>query len=476
MWWPIGPYGTIMAFILASTIPLRNLLTRDEPEERLRLSELPQEIRSKGYKWRISLYLAMYLYKAVIDHHNEPLKGRVGGYTHWVHQLEGDFTLWAQDAFRGDLLTEVLAFHYLFVYLFIIWFVPIYFILVKDHVMADKAALNYLVVYVLAVPLYLFFNVEVTSSFIPGMDALLYHDSWYIEFITNNDPLDNGVPSLHFGLPLGLLIINRLHCRELGLSLKEWRHRELDIFIMVNLGIYLFSIQYLGIHWISDTIPGIILAIICAYFCHNWQPSLRDRPSNGWRSIMPSRRGVALAVAISVACTSAIALVAIDGPGSDDDIANFRLGPGDVVIDTIEVHSLNHPVAVEIRNVGEFGASCVILERSHVVSNFDKGEFSNGFVFEDLLDYPYHQVIPLIPGESWKGDVETPSIFDTNLVLCHSPGGISELRISMEYVDDELIFTGILASLPAFIITGLVVDVTSRSEGIEGEDAPDVDS
>ena len=476
MWWPIGPYGTIMAFILASTIPLRDLLTRDEPEERLRLSDLPQEIRSKGYKWHISLYLAMYLYKAVIDHHNEPLKSRVGGYTHWVHQLEGNFTLWAQEAFRNDLLTEVLSFHYLFVYLFIIWFVPIYFILVKDHVMADKAALNYLVVYVLAVPLYLFFNVEVTSSFIPGMDALLYHDSWYIEFITNNDPLDNGIPSLHFGLPLGLLIINRLHCREMGIPIREWRHRELDLFIIINLGIYLFSIQYLGIHWITDTIPGIVLAFICAYFCHHWQPLLRDRPAKGWSSIMPSRRGMALAVAMSLACTSAIALVAIDGPGSEDDVANFRLGPGDVAIDTIEVHSLNHPVTVEIRNVGEFGASCVILERAHVVSDFEKGQFSDGFDFNDLLQYPYYHFVPLISGESWRGEVETPSIFDTSLVICHSPGGTSELRISMDYVDDELIFTGILASLPAFIIAGLVIDVTSRSEGVEGEDSADVDA
>ena len=40
----------------------------------------------------------------------------------------------------------------------------------------------------------------------------------------------------------------------------------------------------------------------------------------------------------------------------------------------------------------------------------------------------------------------------------------------MEYVDDELIFSGLLASLPAFIITGLVVDVKSRSEGVEGQD------
>ena len=223
MWSPFGPYGTIMIFILASTIPLRNLLSRDEKSERLLLSEIPSEIRLKGYKWHISLYLLMYLYKLIIDIHNEPIKARVGGYTHWVHSIEGDFSLWAQDLFRNELLTELLSFHYIFVYLFIIWVVPIYFLLVKDQVMADKAALNYFVVYVLAVPLYLFFNVEVTSSFIPGMDALLYHDSWYMEFFTNNDPLDNGFPSLHFGLPVGFLILNRLHCRDLGISIREWR-------------------------------------------------------------------------------------------------------------------------------------------------------------------------------------------------------------------------------------------------------------
>ena len=92
----------------------------------------------------------------MIDHHNEPIKARVGGYTHWIHDLEGDFTLWAQEAFKNDLLTDILSFHYLFVYLFIIWFSPMYFILVRDHKMADKAALNYLVIYLLAVPLYLF--------------------------------------------------------------------------------------------------------------------------------------------------------------------------------------------------------------------------------------------------------------------------------------------------------------------------------
>ena len=480
MLWPIGPYGTMMLVILLSTIPLRNLLTRDEPEKRLTLSELPSEIRDKGYHWHISLYVLMYVYKFLIDQHNEPMKPRVGGYTHWVHQLEGEFTLWAQEAFRNDLLTDVLSFHYLFVYLFIIWFSPMYFILVRDHVMADKAALNYLVIYLLAVPLYLFFNIEVTSSYIPGMDALLYHDSWYLEFVTNNDPMDNGIPSLHFGLPVGLLILNRLHCRDKGIDIREWRHREFDLFVLANCVVYLFSIQYLGIHWIVDVVPGVILAVICALFVHEWQPRIRARPDNGWDSMVPDKRSLTAAAVFALLCTAALATVAVDGSGSDEDTPNMRLGPGDVRIDTIEVHSLSHPVEVEIRNVGEPdpdmtgpAPACIIVKRSDVVQAFDAGGFKQGYEFSDLLDHPHQANLHLIPGVSFDALVETPSIFDTHLIICNSPEVVSELRITMHYVDDELIWSAAMLSIPAFLIAGLVLARAAVSEDEVGEQAAD---
>ena len=60
MAWPIGPYETVMAAILLATIPLQRLLTRDEPEMRVGLRELGNEIRGKGYRWHISLYVVMY--------------------------------------------------------------------------------------------------------------------------------------------------------------------------------------------------------------------------------------------------------------------------------------------------------------------------------------------------------------------------------------------------------------------------------
>jgi len=477
MWWPIGPYGTMMLVILLSTIPLRNLLTRDEPDKRLALSELPAEIRAKGYHWHISLYVVMYAVKLIIDHHGEPMKARVGGYTHWIHGLEGEFTLLVQETFRNDLLTDVLSFHYLFLYLFVIWFLPMYMILVRDHVMADKAALNYLTIYILAIPLYLFFNIEVTSSYIPGMDALLYHDSFYLEFFTNNDPMDNGIPSLHFGLPIGLLIINRLHVRELGISIREWRHREFDLFIQLNLVIYLFSIQYLGIHWIVDIVPGVILAVICAVFVHAWQPRIRARLENGWKSLIPERRSLTTAAVFALLCTSALAVFAVDGAGTEEDTPNIRFGPGDVNIDTIEVHSLWDPVGVEVRNVGEAPVYVVIVDRIHVVPHTDRGFVDWDSIVAGSALNPDFQSVILDAGESWAAEVSTPSIFDTHLILCRVAGvadGVGELRITMDYVDDELIWSALLLSVPAFLITGLVIDqVIRRSEGEMGEQRSD---
>ena len=85
MEWPFGPYETVMGAILLLTIPIQRILTRDEPEMRVALSDLLGEIKEKGYKWHISVYLIMYGFKAFIDQHNEAIKPRVGGFTHYIH-------------------------------------------------------------------------------------------------------------------------------------------------------------------------------------------------------------------------------------------------------------------------------------------------------------------------------------------------------------------------------------------------------
>lgn len=457
--WPIGPYGTSMGALLLLTLPIHYLLTRDEKDRRVSLRELPREIREKGYWWHILLYVLMFLYKAVIDYHNEPMKDKVGGFTHWIYSIEGDWTNNIQEYFLNDTLTNLLSGHYLFMYLFMIWYSPIYYILCRDEIMADKAALNYFIIYVLSVPLYLFFNVEVTSTYIADMDALLYHDSFTLFFFIDNDPMDNAIPSLHVGLPISLLIINRLHCRKLGINFNDWRHKEFDRFVSINVIIYLFSIQYLGIHWFIDIIPGIFLAIITSSFVHSIQPIIRARNENGYSSLLPNRNQLVASLITVIICSTWLLAGVVDGPGTDENEANMRVGIGDVNLDTIEVHSLWDPVFVDVSNVGENNLDVLLIQRKYVEPHVEKGIF-NWDSFEDS-----GQFIFLPSNESIELEVNPTTLFDVYIILVRisesidlDSDALGEVRISAHYVDDKLLWTGLLVSLPAFIITGIVLE------------------
>ena len=457
--WPIGPYGTSMGALLLFTLPIHFFLTRDEKERRVSLVDLPKEIKEKGYWWHILLYLLMFLYKLMIDHHNEPMKSRVGGFTHWIYAIEGNWTNHIQEFFLNDILTNLLSGHYLFMYLFMIWFSPMYYILCRDEVMADKAALNYFVIYLLSVPLYLFFNVEVTSTYLPDMDALLYHDSFTLAFFTNNDPMDNAVPSLHVGLPISLLIINRLHCRKLGIDFKDWRHKEFDYFIQFNVIIYLFSIQYLGIHWFIDIIPGIILAIITSSFVHAVQPVVRARTENGWISLLPDRNQAISSILVLLICSTWLAVGVIDGSGTDENEANMRFGIDDIKLDTIEVHSLSYPVIVDVYNVGDNDVEVLMIQRDFVEDYAEKGIFD----WDQFVSWGNLSIVEV--NSSLTFSVTPDSLFDVNILLVRlfnsesiDDDSLGEVRIVSNYADDELIYTGFLVSLPAFIITGIVLE------------------
>ena len=163
----------------------------------------------------------------------------------------------------------------------------------------------------------------------------------------------------------------------------------------------------------------------------------------------------------------------------------MRLGPGDVNIDTIEVHSLWDPVRIEISNLGEAPIYLFIVDRDSLVPYVDNGdvdwvpmfiEIEQGSGWETPSD-PFYQKKYILEGETWETETSTPSIFDTQLILVmmsENDEGVGEVRITMHYVDDELIWSALLLSVPAFLITGLVIDqMTRRSEDEMGEQRAD---
>lgn len=423
--------------------------TRKNPDYRVTPSELISEIKTRGYVWHISLYLAMFLFKAFTDYHNEPLKAMVGGFTHVVYSIEADLVFHIQERFRNDLVSEILSLHYLFAYLFIIWYPPMHYILSKDPDLADLAAMNYFVIYLLAVPFYLFFNVEVTSSFIPGVDALMYHDGWNIEFFTSNDPLDNGIPSLHVGLPISLLMIHRAYTRQRGIDISEWRHRGLDVFIMSNVAIYLFSILYLGIHWVSDVIPGLILAVICSRFCIYIQPILRG---GGMRGALKVMRQNTRPILVSITVGAILLMGTVEGPGTNPANPDFRMEGDDVRLEILEVHSLDQPVIITVENIGQVSVQALLADIENVEPHADRGIID----FDSVI--PMGAYSMLLPGSTWTLEYTPESITENKVILfkaATTESGVAEVSLLNEYPDsDTLLFSGFLISMFSFVITG----------------------
>ena len=78
-------------------------------------------------------YVVIIKWKDLTDGLNEPIKQRVGHWTDSVHRLEGNAVHWIQTVFEDDVLTAFLNFHYLFVYLFLIYVTTVYFAYTNDR-------------------------------------------------------------------------------------------------------------------------------------------------------------------------------------------------------------------------------------------------------------------------------------------------------------------------------------------------------
>ncbi|DAC64664.1 MAG TPA: hypothetical protein D7I15_07180 [Candidatus Poseidoniales archaeon] len=182
--------------------------------------------------------------------------------------------------------------------------------------------------------------------------------------------------------------------------------------------------------------------------------SLRD-----WRKLLPDRSQSIFAAVCVLLFSGVLVIGAIDGPGVDEDVPNYRFGVGDVNVETVEVHSLWDPVTVEVSNVGDSTVEVLLIKRKFVESHAQQGTFDwPAFVSDGT-------VVVLDSADSTEFEVMPASLFDVHLILMKlqvesntDPSAIGELRITPHYVDDELMWSAFLASWPAFIIFGISLE------------------
>jgi membrane-associated phospholipid phosphatase len=167
--------------------------------------------------------------------------------------MEGS-TVSAFQSIASPALTYFSAFIYLFVFSFLLIFTFVALICSGKVSVLQEYAIAITVAYVVAFPFQVLAPVKVTGYTLPNVVPLLYQLSPVIlEGLRSVDPyFDNCFPSLHAALSIiaMLLVVLRTDLRKYKV-----------VAVLLTIAIQ-FAIFYLGIHWITDFLGGLMLAAI----------------------------------------------------------------------------------------------------------------------------------------------------------------------------------------------------------------------
>ncbi|WP_406661174.1 phosphatase PAP2 family protein [Methanolobus sp. ZRKC3] len=180
----------------------------------------------------------------------------------YIFLLEGGTVSLFQNIMTPGL-TYFSAFIYIFGFSFLLIFTFVVLISTKKVEALQEYAISITIIYLVAFPFYIFTPVRVTGYTLPSVVPLLYELNPIIyEVLSSVDPyLDNCFPSLHAALStMAMLVI------VFRTDLKKFKVMVVILALLIQ-----FTIFYLGIHWISDFIAGILLAFLSYYIATRYR-------------------------------------------------------------------------------------------------------------------------------------------------------------------------------------------------------------
>lgn len=173
--------------------------------------------------------------------------------TWWFYSVEGvDHIVWLQQTLDNPLIVHASSIFYVLGLSFFVAFTPIFFILRDQFDVFEQFCKALAVNYVFLLLGYFLLHVLVTSFYKPDeVQALLYDHPQYNAIVQLTNRQSNCFPSGHTSIPLTITLISGYSA---GL-------KRLKIFGFIFVILTVFTIIYLGIHWILDIPAGIAVAL-----------------------------------------------------------------------------------------------------------------------------------------------------------------------------------------------------------------------
>lgn len=178
----------------------------------------------------------------------------IADFTPHIYRLEGGFVPLIQQLFEHRWLTELSVFFYVIVFPALIAVSIALYTYRKQYKLFNAVCYALMFNYMLAIPFYLFFPVSEVWSFHPDVKFLMQRvfPTFELEYRPLSG-LNNCLPSLHTSISVTMAVLA-------GRSNNAfWK-----MFTKCSAAFIMFSILYLGVHWLTDTFAGLALGFVAS--------------------------------------------------------------------------------------------------------------------------------------------------------------------------------------------------------------------
>ena len=179
-----------------------------------------------------------------------------------IQSIEGNFVAVVQ-SFETASLTAYFSWVYIYGYVFLLVFPLLAYIALSERETLKKLIVAYSLNYFLGLALYIIFIAYGPRNTAPDLFANLLYDTHgqYVFLTSNVNNPTNVFPSLHTSLSATAAIF--------AYKTREAYPIWLAVSIVLAVSI-IISTMYLGIHWATDVVAGIVLAGTCVYLADRY--------------------------------------------------------------------------------------------------------------------------------------------------------------------------------------------------------------